>query len=76
MKTAQQIAQEWQQQMNDPRIKCPNCGSAAQHELVYLDSTSNRQEKIDEYICGCGCRFTARYLLVKTEILEIEHPYY
>ena len=72
MKTAQQIAQEWQAQMNDPLIKCPNCGSTAQSELVYMDPTSNRKEKKDDYICGCGCRFTARYLLVETEILEIE----
>ena len=56
-------------------VKCPNCGSTAQPELVYLDSTSNRTEKKDDYICGCGCRFTARYLLVETEILEIEQPY-
>ena len=76
MKTAQQIAQEWQAQMNDLRIRCPNCGSSAQPELVYLDSSGNRREKKDEYICGCGCRFTARYLLVETEILEIEVPYH
>lgn len=57
-------------------IKCPNCGSTAQLELVYLDSTGNREAKADDYICGCGCRFTAHFILVKTEILEIEAPYY
>jgi hypothetical protein len=76
MKTAQQIAKEWQAQMNDPRIKCPNCGSTAQPELVYLDSTSNNRDKKDDYICGCGCRFTAHFALIRTEILEIETPYF
>ena len=74
MKATQQIVQEWQKQMNDPRIYCPNCGSSAQVELVYLDSTSNRKDKKDDYICGCGCRFTARFALIQTEILEIETP--
>ena len=76
MKTAAQIAQEWQTQMNDPRITCPNCGSGAQAELVYLDSTSNHRDKKDDYICGCGCRFTAHFALIRTEILEIEAPYH
>lgn len=76
MKTAAQIAQEWQAQLRDPRIRCPNCGSSAQAELVYLDSTSNRKDKTDEYICGCGCRFSARFALIQTDILEIEAPYH
>ncbi len=76
MKATQQIIQEWQTQMQDPRIKCPYCGSSAQAELVYFDSTSNRKDKVDEYICGCGCRFTARFALIQTEILEIEAPYF
>ncbi len=58
------------------RIKCPNCGSTAQHELVYLDSSSNHDEKKDDYICGCGCKFTAKFRMVETEILEIQAPYY
>jgi hypothetical protein len=57
-------------------IKCPNCGSTAQPELTYLDSSSNRTVKKDDYICGCGCRFTAKFQLVETEILEIEKPYF
>lgn len=72
MKATREIVQAWQKQMNDPRIHCPNCGSSAQVELVYLDSTSNRKDKKDDYICGCGCRFTARFALIQTEILEIE----
>lgn len=76
MKTAAQIAQEWQAQLRDPRIRCPNCGSSAQSELVYLDSTSNRKDKTDEYICGCGCRFSAHFALIQTDILEIEAPYH
>ena len=74
MKTAAQIAQEWQAQLRDPRIKCPNCGSSAQAELVYLDSTSNRKNKTDEYICGYGCRFSAYFALIQTDILEIKAP--
>ena len=74
MKTVPQIAQEWQAQLRDPRIRCPNCGSSAQPELVYLDSTSNRREKTDEYICKCGCRFSARFALIQTDILEFETP--
>ena len=57
-------------------IKCPNCGSTAQSQLVYLDGSSNCQEKKDEYICGCGCKFTAKYQLIETEIWEIEEPYF
>ena len=72
MKTSLQIAQEWQQQMNDSRIKCPNCGSSAQPELVYQDNTSNHRDKKDDYVCGCGCRFRAHFTFVKAEILEIE----
>ena len=72
MKATREIFQEWQKQMNDPRIHCPNCGRGGQAELVYLDSTSNRRDKKDDYICGCGCRFTARFALIQTEILEIE----
>ena len=44
-KTAVEIAREWQAQMRDPRIRCPNCGNSAQSELVYLDSSSNHREK-------------------------------
>lgn len=75
-KTAVEIAREWQAQMRDPRIRCPNCGSSAQSELAYLDSASNHREKKDEYICGCGCRFVATFALIQTEILEIAAPYY
>lgn len=57
--------------MNNQRIKCPNCGSTAQPELVYMDSTSNNTEKKDDYICGCGCRFTAHFTLAEIEIVEI-----
>ena len=73
---AYEIAKKWQEEMNNPLVKCPNCGSTSQPELVYMDSSSNRKEKKDDYICGCGCRFTAKFILVETEILEIETPYH
>lgn len=73
---AYEIAKKWQEEMNNPPVKCPNCGSTSQPELVYMDSSSNRKEKKDDYICGCGCRFTAKFILVETEILEIETPYH
>ena len=52
MKTAQQIAQEWQAQMNDHRIKCPNCGSTAQVKRIHEDRNSNWKQKKDVYECG------------------------
>lgn len=70
MKTAQEIAREWQAQMNNPRIKCPKCGSTAQPVLIYLDARSNNKDKVDEYDCGCGCHFEARFALIETKILE------
>jgi hypothetical protein len=72
MKTAAEIAREWQAQLRDPRIRCPNCGSSAQPELVYQDNTSNQKDKKDDYICGC--RFRAHFALIQTEILDIEAP--
>jgi hypothetical protein len=70
MKTEWQIAREWQAQMKDPRIRCPNCGSSAQAELVYQGNTSNHRDKKDDYVCGCGCRFRAHFALIQTEILS------
>ena len=58
------------------RIKCPNCGSTSQPELVWEDRDSCGTKKIKEYICGCGCKFEAIFELKETKILEIEAPYF
>lgn len=52
------------------RIKCPNCGSTSQPELVWEDRDSYSTKKIKEYICGCGCKFEAIFELKETKILE------
>lgn len=51
------------------RIKCPNCGSTAQIERLYLD-TSAETERTDDYACGCGCVFTVVYEVVSVDIQE------
>jgi len=53
--------------MNE-RIKCPNCGSTAQVELIYADS--DPIEKADDYACGCGCIFTVYYTISSIDIQE------
>lgn len=70
MKNAQEIAHEWQKQMNDSRVKCPNCGSTAQIEMVWKDNANYNTEETKEYICGCGCHFEATFTLTKTKIIE------
>lgn len=72
MKTAQQIAQEWQAQMNDHRIKCPNCGSAAQVERIHEDRNSNWKQKKDVYECGCGQRFEIIFYMTSYNLLKDE----
>lgn len=52
------------------RIKCPNCGSTAQVELVWEDRSSYDTKKVKEYVCGCGCHFEAVFTLTETKILE------
>lgn len=52
------------------RIKCPNCGSTAQVELVWEDRSSYDTKKVKEYVCGCGCNFEAIFTLTETKILE------
>ena len=54
------------------RIKCPNCGSTAQPELVYLDHKSNSTRKTDVYECGCGCEFEVIYEYTSFNILKID----
>ena len=50
------------------RIKCPKCGSTAQVELVYSDTSSYWSERIDDYECGCGCHFSAIFHLHELKI--------
>ena len=52
------------------RIKCPNCGSTAQVELMWEDYDNYDTQKINEYQCGCGCRFEAIFILTETKILK------
>ena len=51
-------------------IRCPNCGSTAQVELVWEDRSSYDTESVKEYVCGCGCHFEAIFTLTKTSILN------
>lgn len=54
------------------RIKCPNCGSTAQVELMKEDYSIYEAEKVREYACGCGCIFEATFTLTNTKILGVE----
>ena len=43
-------------------VKCPNCGSTAQVNLVACDNlgdkdTARLHEVYQHYECGCGCSF-------------------
>lgn len=38
-------------------IKCPNCGSTAQVEVIGKYFSKVCQSDITEYLCGCGCIF-------------------
>lgn len=55
------------------RIKCPNCGSTAQPELVYLDHSSNSTRKTDVYECGCGQRFEVIFDMSGYNLLKEEN---
>lgn len=52
------------------KVKCPNCGSTAQVELVWEDRDSYSTTKTKEYVCGCGCCFEATFTLTDTKILN------
>ena len=52
-------------------IKCPACGSTAQTKKVSSYSwqlTDLTKGKTDNYVCGCGCFFSAKYKLEKIEV--------
>lgn len=40
--------------------KCPNCGSTSQVREDDIDQFE--KEIIFSYSCGCGCKFTERYI--------------
>lgn len=42
-------------------IKCPNCGSTAQPEVIATDYIEDGWtiNRITTYQCGCGCQFEA-----------------
>jgi hypothetical protein len=54
--------------MNE-KIKCPNCGSTAQVEVIYHDD-SYSTERTDEYACGCDCVFSVTYTVSSIDIQE------
>lgn len=54
-------------------IKCPNCGSSAQIEIVWEDLYNYSTTTTKEYICGCGCHFEAIFEVKKTKILTEEN---
>ena len=50
-------------------MKCPNCGSTAQIRIEYHD-TYVWQNLVSIYLtykCGCGCRFTSRLEVDRSE---------
>ena len=53
-------------------IKCPNCGSTAQIELVWEDRDSYEIKKVKEYECGCGCHFEVIFRATEINVLSEE----
>ena len=51
------------------RIKCPNCGSTAQVELVWVDRNRYEAKTTEEYECGCGCHFEVIFRATEINIL-------
>ena len=52
------------------RIRCPNCGSTAQVQLMWHGTSFYGSDLQAEYVCGCGCKFEATFVV--TEIRELE----
>ena len=44
--------------------KCPNCGSTSQ--VRETDISQSKKEIVFSYSCGCGCKFTERYVKLDT----------
>lgn len=51
-------------------IKCPNCGSTAQVELMWCDNYSRTDHHEYEYKCECGCEFEVRFEVASIRIKE------
>lgn len=54
------------------RIKCPNCGSTAQVELVWQDTDNYGTAHTYEYECGCGCTFEVTFKVTEIKVLEMK----
>ena len=54
------------------RIKCPNCGSTAQVELVWQDTDNYGTAHAYEYECGCGCTFEVTFKVTEVKVLEMK----
>jgi hypothetical protein len=67
------IQSEINQKETKRMIKCPNCGSSAQIEIVWEDLYNYSTTTTKEYICGCGCHFEAIFEVKKTKILTEEN---
>lgn len=52
-------------------IRCPNCGSSAQVEVLDHSNNYDENPKTD-FLCGCGCHFEITYQVKKIEILQIQ----
>lgn len=53
-------------------IKCPNCGSTAQVELVGMYDTIDPQVQEIHMQCGCGCHFSG-YVVIDPDKTYIEN---
>ena len=56
---------------NQMRIKCPNCGSSTQTELVWQDTDNYGTVHTYEYECNCGCAFEVNFIAEKPKILHL-----
>lgn len=54
-------------------IKCPNCGSTAQPEVIATDYIEDGWtiNRITTYQCGCGCQFKASAMFESDGIEEV-----
>lgn len=54
-------------------IKCPNCGSSAQVELVWVDSEMYSNMHYKQYkCCDCGCDFVITFEITDIKIIPKE----
>lgn len=54
---------------DNPLIKCPNCGSTTQVEMVWQSCSDGRYTHLQrDYVCSCGCEFVGIFSLIKTII--------